>query len=242
MQTYRFDQNTKEYLFAEEAFLDPLETEQQGKEVYLLPADSTFTAPFDAKEGYAVCWNGEVWEYIEDHRQKRDMGGVPIEGTGTAYWMPDDTWQTPARYMKELGPLPYGALLNRPEKSFEELKTDKVFQIDTETSAAILAGFDYTINNIKYHFSYDPFDQQNFADTANMCQLALSGVEGLPATVTWNSYLEDGTLVQQEFDANSFLKLYTSGAMVHKATQMTIGGQRKAAVQLASTKEELDNI
>ena len=75
-----------------------------------------------------------------------------------------------------------------------------------------------------------------------MCQLALSGTEGLPTSVTWNSYLKDGTLVQQEFNAQEFLKLYTSGAMVHKATQMAIGGQRKAAVQSASTKEELDNI
>ena len=156
--------------------------------------------------------------------------------------MPDDTWYTPARYMKKLGQLPVGALLERPEKSLEELKIDKLSQIDAETSAAVLAGFDYTINNIKYHFSYDSFDQQNFVDTASMCQLALSGVEGLPTSVTWNSYLEDGTLVQQKCDANSFLELYTSGAIAHKATQMAIGGQRKAAVQLASTKEELNNI
>ena len=128
------------------------------------------------------------------------------------------------------------------EPSLEELKEQKIKQIDKETSESILAGFDYTINNIKYHFSYDSFDQQNFVDTASMCQLALSGVKGLPTSVTWNSYLEDGTLVQQEFDANSFLKLYTSGAIAHKATQMAIGGQRKAAVQLAKTKEELDNI
>lgn len=242
MQTYRFNTETKEYLFAEEAYLDSLETEQQGKEVYLLPADSTFTVPLDAKEGYAVCWNGEVWEYIEDHRQKRDMGGVPIEGTGTAYWLPGDTWQSQARYMKKLGPLPEGAVTARPEKSLEELKADKVSQIDAETSAAILAGFDYTINGIPYHFSYDSFDQQNFSDTANMCQLALSGVEGLPSTVTWNSYLEDGTLVQQKFDAQSFLKLYTAGAMVHKATQMEIGGQRKTKVAEAQSKEELDKI
>ena len=75
-----------------------------------------------------------------------------------------------------------------------------------------------------------------------MCQLALSGEKGLPTSVTWNSYLEDNTLVQQVFNANEFLELYVKGAMVHKATQMTIGGQRKAAVQLANTKEELDNI
>ena len=129
-----------------------------------------------------------------------------------------------------------------PEPSLEELKEQKIKQIDKETSNAITSGFDYTINNIKYHFSYDSFDQQNFVDTASMCQLALSGAEGLPTSVTWNSYLEDGTLVRQEFDANSFLKLYTSGAIAHKATQMVIGGQRKAAVQLAKTKEELDNI
>lgn len=136
-------------------------------------------------------------------------------------------------------------ITHTPEEEAERLeaaKELKIAQIDDETSKAILSGFDYIINNIVYHFSYDAFDQQNFSDTANMCQLALSGTEGLPASVTWNSYLKDGTLVQQEFNAQEFLKLYTSGAMVHKATQMAIGGQRKAAVQSATTKEELDNI
>lgn len=242
MRTYKYDHDTKEYLFSEDAFIDPLETEQQGKEVYLLPADSTFTAPLNAKDDYAVCWNGTSWEYIEDHRQIRVKGGVPAEGSGTPYWMPGDTWRSPARYMKRLGPLPEGALLERPEKSLEELKADKVSQIDAETSAAILAGFEYIIDGTSYHFSYDSFDQQNFSDTANMCQLALAGTEGLPSSVVWNSYLKDGTLVQQTFDAQSFLALYTAGAMQHKATQMTIGGQRKAKVWAAQTKEEIEAI
>lgn len=130
--------------------------------------------------------------------------------------------------------------LDKP--TLDELKRDKINQIDQETSLSILSGFNYTINDQEYHFSYDAFDQQNFSDTANMCQLALSGVEGLPKTVTWNSYLEDGTLVQQEFDAESFLKLYTSGAMVHKASKMQIGGQRKLKVAEAQSEEELDQI
>ena len=128
------------------------------------------------------------------------------------------------------------------EPSLEELKEQKIKQIDKETSNVILAGFDYTINGTSYHFSYDFFDQQNFSDTANMCQLALAGTEGLPSSVVWNSYLEDGTLVQQTFDAQSFLALYTAGAMQHKATQMTIGGQRKAKVWEAQTKEEIEAI
>lgn len=142
MQTYKFDEQMKEFLYAEEAFLDPLETEQQGKEVYLLPADSTFTAPLEAKEGYAVCWNGTAWEYVEDHRQKRDRGGVPIEGTGTAYWLPGDTWQSQARYMKELGPLPEGAVTVKPEKSEKE-KQLEAYQTELREKEAWLASKDY---------------------------------------------------------------------------------------------------
>ena len=133
-------------------------------------------------------------------------------------------------------------VFTKPVTDLTKLKEQKLKQIDQETSNAILSGFDYTIDDIKYHFSYDSFDQQNFADTANMCQLALSGTEGLPTSVTWNSYLEDGTLVQQVFDANQFLELYVKGAMVHKVTQMSIGGKRKAALQLANTKEEIEAI
>lgn len=136
MQTYKFDADTKEYLYAEEAFLDPLETEQQGKEVYLLPADSTFAEPLEAKESYAVVWNGDKWEYKEDHRQKRDMGGVPVEGSGTPYWLPGDTWQTPARYMKELGKLPEGAMPEKPEKPLETVRTEKLSELAAKFSAA----------------------------------------------------------------------------------------------------------
>ena len=129
-----------------------------------------------------------------------------------------------------------------PNNTLDELKQNKIIQIDKETSDSIFAGFNYKINNQEYHFSYDALDQQNFADTANMCQLAISGAEGLPTSVTWNSYLSDGTLVQQVFDAQSFLNLYTRGAMVHKATKMAVGGQRKAAVQAAQSEEELNMI
>lgn len=127
-----------------------------------------------------------------------------------------------------------------PGLTLEDKKSQKILQIDSETSAAIIAGFDYEIDGVTYHFSYDAFDQQNFSDTANMCQLALANPEGLPSSVVWNSYLPDGTLVQQTFEAKSFLTLYTDGAMQHKLLQMSKGGQRKAKVQSATTIEEVE--
>jgi len=64
MIAYRYDE--KGYYDCEVTCqLDPLETEQSGKEVWLLPADSTWEKPLPEKEGYYVVWNGSSWEYEE---------------------------------------------------------------------------------------------------------------------------------------------------------------------------------
>lgn len=115
------------------------------------------------------------------------------------------------------------------EKAQAELEA-KIADIDRKTSALIRDGFDYEIDGETYHFSYDMFDQQNFADTANACLLAKSGVPGLPTSVTWNAYREDGSLVRLTLDADQFPALYTAGALAHKSACMEQGGQEKAAI------------
>lgn len=120
MLEYIFDAKTKEYLFSAEAATDPLESEQQDKAVYLLSAHATFVAPDTAPDGYVNVWNGSAWEQVQDNRN-------------TDYWLPEDTWQSPARTMTELGPLPEGALLEKPEKPqsviVEEMYQDFVSNI-----------------------------------------------------------------------------------------------------------------
>ena len=56
-----------EYWFSQKAYIDPLESEKQGKTIYLLSANATFKAPLPPKEGFAVVFNPEVdeWEYID---------------------------------------------------------------------------------------------------------------------------------------------------------------------------------
>lgn len=186
MQTYKFDADTKEYLYAEEAFLDPLETEQQGKDVYLLPADSTFTDPLDPKDGYAVVWNGDAWEYKEDYRQKRDDGGVIIEGTGTSYWMPGDTWESPARHMTELGNLPEGALLVRPEKPADVLAAEALAQAKVKRAAAVAA---LTVKVDGLTFDADEVAQERMSRSVTA---AIATGEGTSATTTW--VLHDNTV------------------------------------------------
>ena len=124
--------------------------------------------------------------------------------------------------------------------TLEELKAAKKAWIDAETSAAIASGFDYAVGGVTYHFSYDTFDQQNFADTANVCIMKQAGMPGLPDSVTWNAYTPDGELARLTFDAPGFLALYAGGAMKHKNETMQRGGERKAAVEAATTAEEVE--
>ena len=109
MKTYTYDEKTKEFKSEQDALLDPLETQKQGKSVYLLPGNSTYTAPTH-QESCVPVWNGSAWEQVEDHRKDK-------------YWLPDDKYGTPGREIKELGPLPEGATLTAPERTLEDYKS-----------------------------------------------------------------------------------------------------------------------
>lgn len=142
-----------------------------------------------------------------------------------------------------------------PEENAERLlqrKKQKVAQIDAETSAAIMAGFECeatppdTGTPELLHFSYDQFDQQNFADAAVSMQLATASDGGIPTTTPWNAYRNHtadskGDLVILQLTAETFLPIYAA-ALNHKATKMAEGGQRKAAVAAAQTVEEVEAI
>ena len=136
--------------------------------------------------------------------------------------------------------------------SLENVKARKRSAIDAETSSAIMAGFECeatppdTGTPELLHFSYDSFDQQNFADAAVSMQLATASDGGIPTTTPWNAYRNHtadskGELVILQLTAETFLPIYAA-ALNHKATQMAIGGQRKAAVAAAQTVEDVKAI
>lgn len=95
--------------------------------VYSLPGELSdgeyapdYTIPVqpEKRTGYWPVANSTRtgWDYIEDHRQHMDEKGT--KQGGTPYWQPaeGDDWQSPPRYTEELGPLPDGAVTERPEK------------------------------------------------------------------------------------------------------------------------------
>jgi hypothetical protein len=127
-QLHMYDLETGEYTGSRDA------TQRPNGEYILEATGATAVAlPADIPAGHVARWNGDVWELVEDHRQKLDEKGRKYGGT--AYWLPaeGDTWQSPERYIEELGPLPEGAVTIRPEKpapTLEEAKAAKLAEIN----------------------------------------------------------------------------------------------------------------
>ena len=75
MKIYLYDRDTKEYICGKNAFLDPLETKKQGKEVYLIPANAVLDEPPAAVEGKAIVF-ADGWQLVDDNRGKEAVNAA----------------------------------------------------------------------------------------------------------------------------------------------------------------------
>ena len=127
-----YDLKTGEYTGSRDA------TQRPNGEYILEATGATPVAlPADIPAGPVARWTGEAWETVEDHRQHMDERGRK-EG-GTPYWLPGDTWRSEPRYIEDLGPLPEGALFEKPERPLDEYKADKRREIAAGYTAALTA-------------------------------------------------------------------------------------------------------
>ena len=164
MQVYKYDEQTKEYIGTEQALIDPLESELQGKTIYLLPANATFEKP-NLQEAFASVFNGTQWENIEDNR-------------GKEYWLDTDTFGTPAKTMEDLGAFPTGAVFTAPAKTLNELKADKILELKSTRDTLETEPIEYNGN------LYDYDDKAR--ERINAAIIALD-VQGADASIDWTT-------------------------------------------------------
>lgn len=215
MNVYRYDELTKEYIGYEEALLDPLETEQQGENIYLLPANATFTAPTEPQDGYVNVWNVTAWEQVEDNR-------------GVEYWLPEDKFGAPAREMKELGALPEGATTTAPEKTLDELKADKLEALKAERDTKEVEPIEY--NGHLYDYDDKARDRINAAIIA----LELAGAE---ASLEWTCADNTDATVTAADLRNIIAAVAVRSNTLHIAYRTA-----KTAIEAAKSKEDLEAI
>lgn len=69
MKIYNYNPITFEYTGSQNADLDPQETKEQGKNVYLLPANATFIKPPASEPFKARVFKEGAWSYEKDFRK-----------------------------------------------------------------------------------------------------------------------------------------------------------------------------
>lgn len=177
MLIYKYDPKTKELTGSK-----PAQTRPNGQPITDVLNATTVEPPILEDKQQAV-WNGESWDVIEDHRKK-----PRVEGSGTPYWLPDDAWNTPARYMTELGPLPEEALLEAPAKTDEEIAVETLAQAKAERADAV-SKITVTVDGMV--FDGDEISQERMSRTITA---AVATGEDMSATTTW--VLADNTVAK----------------------------------------------
>ena len=208
---YTYDEKTKEYTGTQNGFIDPLETKKRGENVYLFPRNATYQKPPKTEENQAVIFNGDEWEIVADYR-------------GQTYYI-----GTEQHEMKELGDLPEGATFEpvEPEKTLDELKSDKLAELSTKASS-----FEQTENKEMYIIS-------SLGYKVNADPKALRNIEVL---------IDIGTTQFRNYD-NETVEVTTDNLKTIKS-EIGINAvrlyQQKWAfedlINKAETKEELDAI
>ena len=73
MKAYLYDEKTKEFISEIKEQIDPLETKAAGREIFIMPANSTETEPPEEKDGFKIKWNGSEWIYEEIQTEKEEQ-------------------------------------------------------------------------------------------------------------------------------------------------------------------------
>ena len=70
MLVYNYDENTKEYLGSEEAYIDPIATATSGTTKYFVPINTTTIIPPEAPNGFVQVYENNSWQLVRDNREK----------------------------------------------------------------------------------------------------------------------------------------------------------------------------
>lgn len=210
-KVYQFDVENKTY--KGELILDDSDKSPSG--AWNVPGDCVEVAPPTPQENYIPVWNGAAWVETEDYR-------------GKEYWLPSDTYGTPGREVKEIGPLPEGATLTPPEQTIDEVKVIKKSVLKAERDQKEVLPIEYNGNS---------FDYDNKArDRINAAIIALD-MAGAEATLQWTTADNTNATVTAQDLRNIIAAVAMRSNTLHEQYRAA-----KEAVNAAETKEEVEAI
>lgn len=144
MKIYSYSYETKEFTESKEAQIDPLESMIAMKNIYLLPANATFTKPPDAGENEKQIWDekNEKWYILDDYR------GVFYYDENNEYVISKLGEKPPKNTSLKPKPDMYSTLINGEwVKDLNKIKKDKIKDLSFEMQKYIFEDHKYNLIN-----------------------------------------------------------------------------------------------
>lgn len=174
----------KNHYFNPNHHLKPYTHSLEATEGTLPPSSAIRDKEPEIVQGKWPCWNGTEWIQVEDHRKREGLPdliaryGENYPQDGAEYWLPGDTHETPARMMKEVGPQPDGALLERPAKP-EPSVFEKIVEVQAPfLEQQTLAKSDFITARIEGDAELEAEAQADYQASIDAMKQATSEVTG----------------------------------------------------------------
>ena len=209
-KVYQFDDKK---IYKRTLTLDASDKSASG--AWNIPSDCVEVVPPAPQENTAYKWQGGAWVAVEDYRKKE-------------YWLPGDTYGTPGREVKEIGPLPEGAMLTPPEQTIDEVKVIKKSALKAERDQKEVLPIEYNGNS----FDYD----DKARDRINAAIIALD-MAGKEATLQWTTANNTNATVTAQDLRNIIAAVAMRSNTLHEQYRVA-----KEAVNAAETKEEVEAV
>ena len=163
-------------------------------------------------------------------------GTSPLNGNSTSVEIEEGhpfLDDIPNKYYLKDGKIEKSPKAQEVEMSF--LRNAKKEQLSNECNQDILNGFDYIIDDKKYHFSYDRESQANFQERWQLFQNNM--IESMNITAHKN-----GEDVRLEVDKDLFSDIYMQSVMIKENKIKKLREDLYPLVDKATSQEDLNNI
>jgi hypothetical protein len=124
--------------------------------------------------------------------------------------------------------------INPPSKSLDDLKQNKIDELDQACKNAILANFTVTLNSVDYEFAYDTESQSRFNGVGVLF------LNNLITEVPWTAY-QNGERVRITLTKNDFNTI-SLAALKHQNDNVTKYSNLYVQVMNATSSDEVNQV
>lgn len=129
--------------------------------------------------------------------------------------------------------------INPPSKSLDELKQEKMIELEHACSQSIVGTFTAQVNGVTYSFSNSTSAQSNFKDAKDAWTY---GYMPNTQTVKWTVYDSDGSIVRLDLTESQFDPVNIARMTWQQTNVSKLRDDLELKVNEATTEDEINQI